>query len=166
VFDRHYAVPFRHLVSLYDVHITHTPMILAAEFSRSSVARHADFTTSREERGIFYLREKGTHGKPRQRRVRGSLIAQFAAHDPKLFADACELIHPHVDGIDLNSGILYMIIPATSAHKSSIGCPQTWAYRDKIGCWLLRQPNQVWRFVISSDSLLYLILAIYRSETS
>lgn len=32
---RHSKLPFRHLVSQYDVHITHTPMILAPEFARS-----------------------------------------------------------------------------------------------------------------------------------
>jgi len=116
-------VPFRHLVSLYDVHITHVPMTLAAEFSRSSQARHSDFTTSHEERGAFWLRERNNGAR---RRIRGALIMQFAANDPKIFADASELIHPHVDGVDLN-----------------MGCPQRWAYSEKIGCWLLRQPDHV-----------------------
>ncbi|KAB5596178.1 hypothetical protein CTheo_450 [Ceratobasidium theobromae] len=118
------AIPFRHLVSLYDVHITHTPMIMAAEFSRSATARHTDFTTSEEERGCFSLFEKGS--TTRMRNVRGSLVAQFAANDPKAFADACELIQPHVDGIDLNCG-----------------CPQSWAYSEHVGSWLLRQPDRV-----------------------
>ncbi|KAG8680143.1 hypothetical protein FRC08_016506 [Ceratobasidium sp. 394] len=121
---RYSKLPFRHLVSLYDVHITHTPMIMAAEFSRSATARHSDFTTSREERGIFVLPEKANAA--RTRRVRGSLIAQFAANDPKTFADACELIQPHVDGVDLNCG-----------------CPQPWAYSEHVGSWLLRQPDRV-----------------------
>ncbi|CAE6518961.1 unnamed protein product [Rhizoctonia solani] len=121
---RYSKLPFRHLVSLYDVHITHTPMIMAAEFSRSAIARHSDFTTSSEERGHFSLVEKGAGG--RTRHVRGSLVAQFAANDPKAFADACELIHPHVDGVDLNCG-----------------CPQPWAYSEHVGSWLLRQPERV-----------------------
>ncbi|CAE6465858.1 unnamed protein product [Rhizoctonia solani] len=121
---RYSKLPFRHLVSLYDVHITHTPMIMAAEFSRSAIARHSDFTTSSEERGRFSLVEKGVGG--RVRHVRGSLVAQFAANDPKAFADACELIHPHVDGVDLNCG-----------------CPQPWAYSEHVGSWLLRQPDRV-----------------------
>ncbi|CAE6456100.1 unnamed protein product [Rhizoctonia solani] len=121
---RYSKLPFRHLVSLYDVHITHTPMIMAAEFSRSAIARHSDFTTSSDERGHFSLVEKGTGG--RTRHVRGSLVAQFAANDPKAFADACELIHPHVDGVDLNCG-----------------CPQPWAYSEHVGSWLLRQPDRV-----------------------
>lgn len=94
-------VPFRHLVSLYSTHITHTPMILAAEFSRSAIGRRSDFSTSNWERGTFTVTENNS---TRQRRIRGSLIAQFAANDPKILADACELIHPHVDGIDLNLG--------------------------------------------------------------
>ncbi|KAL5634828.1 hypothetical protein ACGC1H_002754 [Rhizoctonia solani] len=121
---RYSKLPFRHLVSLYDVHITHTPMMMAAEFSRSAIARHSDFTTSSEERGHFSLIERGGGG--RVRHVRGSLVAQFAANDPKAFADACELIHPHVDGVDLNCG-----------------CPQPWAYSEHVGSWLLRQPDRV-----------------------
>ncbi|EUC57187.1 tRNA-dihydrouridine synthase-like protein [Rhizoctonia solani AG-3 Rhs1AP] len=121
---RYSKLPFRHLVSLYDVHITHTPMMMAAEFSRSAIARHSDFTTSSEERGHFSLMEKGAGG--RVRHVRGSLVAQFAANDPKAFADACELIQPHVDGVDLNCG-----------------CPQPWAYSEHVGSWLLRQPDRV-----------------------
>jgi tRNA-dihydrouridine synthase 4 len=62
----------------------------------------------------------------RKARVRGSLIAQFAANDPVVFADAVELISPYVDGVDLNCG-----------------CPQGWAYEEQIGSWLLRQPQLV-----------------------
>lgn len=76
-------------------------MILAAEFSRSAIGRRSDFSTSNWERGIFTVNENGSGAR---RRIRGSLVAQFAANDPKILADACELIHPHVDGIDLNLG--------------------------------------------------------------
>lgn len=80
-------------------------MILAQEFSRSATGRRSDFSTSTLERGVFTLTETGSSPKSaRKRRVRGSLIAQFAANDAKTFADACELIHPHVDGVDLNCG--------------------------------------------------------------
>lgn len=84
-------------------------MILAKEFSRSAAGRRSDFSTSETERGVFVLSEKASSSSslpPRKRRVRGSLIAQFAANDAKTFADACELIYPHVDGIDLNCGAL------------------------------------------------------------
>ena len=114
-----HKVPFRRLVSEYDCHITHTPMILAAEFSRSANARLTDFSTSRLERGTFELRERWpsnlsvlddespehyVSGK-NKRPVRGCLIAQFAAHEPRSFADAVELIQPYVDGVDLNCGM-------------------------------------------------------------
>jgi len=55
-------VPFRHLVSLYETHVTHTPMILAEEFSRSQQARIADFTTSADERGVFWMEPKRERG--------------------------------------------------------------------------------------------------------
>jgi tRNA-dihydrouridine synthase 4 len=48
-------LPFRHLCSLYETHITHTPMILAEEFSRAQTARLGDFSTSTEERGVFWM---------------------------------------------------------------------------------------------------------------
>jgi hypothetical protein len=85
-------------------------MILAQEFSRSAIGRRSDFSTSPTERGIFTLTERSLSSpssaskQPRKRRIRGALIAQFAANDSKQFADACELISPHVDGVDLNCG--------------------------------------------------------------
>ncbi|KAG8979299.1 hypothetical protein FRB93_010154 [Tulasnella sp. JGI-2019a] len=120
---RYSKLPFRQLVSKYNCHITTTPMILAKEFSRSAVARQSDFSTSSNERGIFLLQERSSK---RKRLVRGSLIAQFAANEATSFADAAELIWPHIDGIDLNCG-----------------CPQPWAYKERIGSFLLRQPDTV-----------------------
>lgn len=93
-------------------------MILAQEFSRSRNARAADFTTSLTERAIFTLEERrqappildlyandNDQSRPRNTvRVRGALIAQFAASEPTAFADAVELIRPYVDGVDLNCG--------------------------------------------------------------
>ncbi|KAG8952099.1 hypothetical protein FRC04_005099 [Tulasnella sp. 424] len=137
---RYSKLPFRQLVSQYNCHITTTPMILAKEFSRSAIARKSDFSTNVHERGVFVMRERrrspdtnpddaGIEGissslKSNERLVRGALIAQFAASDPVHFADAAELIWPHVDGIDLNCG-----------------CPQTWAYQERIGSFLLRKPE-------------------------
>ncbi|EJD42979.1 FMN-linked oxidoreductase [Auricularia subglabra TFB-10046 SS5] len=122
---RYSKLPFRELVAQYDAHITHTPMMLAAEFSRSASARAADFTTSVRERSVFSLVER--HAKSQAPiRVRGALVAQFAASDERTFGDACELIRPYVDGIDLNCG-----------------CPQPWAYAEHVGSWLLREPDRV-----------------------
>lgn len=53
-------LPFRHLTSMYETHVTHTPMILAEEFSRSQIARVSDFTTSKEERGVFWMEPRRT----------------------------------------------------------------------------------------------------------
>ncbi|KAL7412147.1 hypothetical protein BDY24DRAFT_342088 [Mrakia frigida] len=127
-------LPFRHLVSLYNTHITTTPMMLAAEFSRNGTARETDFSTSKMERGEFWMNEKtqggegsgSGSGSRKRRRVKGALIAQFAASEARSFADACEMISPFVDGVDLNCG-----------------CPQKWAYQEKIGAYLLRQPETV-----------------------
>ncbi|KAG8908779.1 hypothetical protein FRB99_003017 [Tulasnella sp. 403] len=124
---RYSKLPFRHLVSRYNCHITTTPMILAKEFSRSATARQADFSTNEYERGIFWMRERFSRSgssNGAMSLVRGSLIAQFAASEPVSFADAAELIWPHVDGIDLNCG-----------------CPQPWAYKEQVGSFLLRQPD-------------------------
>jgi tRNA-dihydrouridine synthase 4 len=132
-------------------------MIIAREFSRSELGRRSDFSTSAFERGTFWLNEishdpyAGEGRTKRRRLVRGALIAQFAANDAKIFADASELIFPHVDGIDLNLGKLvyltyrlrkYGNIGSQSYHIT--GCPQKWAYQEKIGSYLLRQPNQVY----------------------
>ena len=102
-------------------------MILAREFSRSAIARDADFSTNDTERGTFELMDRipngsvsslaqeysdapeprfdpALHSRARRRLVRGSLIAQFAANDAMHLADAAELISPYVDAIDLNCG--------------------------------------------------------------
>ena len=93
-------------------------MILAAEFSRSANARLADFSTSSLERGTFKLNTRrnsaleGMDEAPselairnyREATVRGALIVQFAGNDPEMFANAVELIRPHVDGADINCG--------------------------------------------------------------
>ena len=117
----------------------------AAEFSRSATARDSEFSTSKTERGTFWLNERhcgdgaaewdaspepqrGVHSPPspsrkRQRRVRGRVIIQFAANDPVQLADAAELVQPWVDGIDLNCGASTsrhdFIDPSARAHNSS-----------------------------------------------
>ncbi|BGP43323.1 tRNA dihydrouridine synthase [Rhodotorula kratochvilovae] len=145
---RYGKLPFRALVAQYETHLIWTPMMLAAEFSRSAIARDSDFSTSTTERGTFFLPERhtgpsvaewdpapeprrGVHAEPaartkRQRKVKGRLLLQFAANDPLQLAEAAELAKPWVDGIDLNCG-----------------CPQKWAYHEGIGCALLRKPDLV-----------------------
>ena len=58
-------LPFRHLCSLYETHVTHTPMILAEEFSRAQVARMSDFSTSSEERGVFWMEPRASSSNSR-----------------------------------------------------------------------------------------------------
>lgn len=142
-------------------------MILAEEFSRAQTARISDFSTSANERGVFwmdpsapstslldlpepipsdpspslleplppqqsrYVERKGNRlpaGQPGKdsRLVRGALVAQLASPNGASLADAAELLSPYVDGVDLNCG-----------------CPQQWAFKEGIGCALLRKPELV-----------------------
>lgn len=136
----------------------------AKEFSRSAIARDSDFSTNSLERGTFYMEEvrrgapivelddspepRGILSTPRRRKrkVRGSLIVQFAANDGQQLADAAELVKPWVDGIDLNCGTssLATCLASFDAHRlRRAGCPQKWAYQEGIGCALLRKPELV-----------------------
>ena len=92
---RYSKLPARTLFSRYETHITYTPMMLAREFARSQTARDSEFSTNERERGIF------TMGN---RRIRGCLVAQFAARNGPEFAQAVEMLSPFVDGVDLNCG--------------------------------------------------------------
>jgi hypothetical protein len=98
---RYSKLPARMLFGSYNTHITYTPMMVAREFVRSPKARDLEFSTNRHERGIFSFPSSTAKG---ERRVRGALVAQFAARSGKEFADAVEMMAPHVDGIDLNCG--------------------------------------------------------------
>ncbi len=122
---RYSKLPFRMLVREYGVDVTYTPMILAHEFVRSHIARDSDFTTCQAER------EPTPDGKQH------ALIAQFASSEPTEFARAAELIAPWVDGVDLNCG-----------------CPQSWAIKEGIGCFLMENPELVASMVRASKARL------------
>lgn len=111
---RYSKLPFRLLIRDYNVDVTYTPMILAAEFVRSHIARDSDFTTSPLER------------QPTQDGRGHALIAQFASSSAEEFARAADLITPWVDGVNLNCG-----------------CPQSWAIKEGIGCSLMENPESV-----------------------
>ncbi|TKA54873.1 hypothetical protein B0A53_02682 [Rhodotorula sp. CCFEE 5036] len=115
---RYGKLPFRETVARYKTQLVWTPMMLAAEFSRSATARDSEFSTSKTERGTFWLNERHC----------GDGAAEWdASPEPQRgLADAAELVQPWVDGIDLNCG-----------------CPQKWAYQEGIGCALLRKPELV-----------------------
>lgn len=153
---RYSKLPFRQLVSLYDTHITHTPMMLcvpssysvptnpdqhfcnsAKEFSRSAFARDSDFSTNSRERGTFYMADSLPTSRPeewdlspearasttrRARKIRGSMLVQFAANDGVQLADAAELIKPWVDGIDLNCGLSSS--SSFTLWLADLSCPQ------------------------------------------
>ncbi|KAK0564615.1 tRNA dihydrouridine synthase [Tilletia horrida] len=53
---------FRATCAEYDVQWTTTPMIVAKEFSRSKIAREAEFSTSAQERGLFVPLADQGHG--------------------------------------------------------------------------------------------------------
>lgn len=90
---RYSKLPFRLLLTRhYNVDIAYTPMILAHEFIRSSIARDSDFTTNVLERQDGHV---SLPGGSRVRRKR-ALVAQFASSDPEEFARAAELIAPWV----------------------------------------------------------------------
>lgn len=54
------------------------------------------------------------------------VVVQFAANKGADLADAAELVAPYAGGIDLNCG-----------------CPQKWAYQEKIGSYLMQDPENV-----------------------
>ena len=99
---RYSKLAARTVFSRYDTHIIYTPMMLAREYSRSEKARQAEFSTNDRERGIFT--QDG-------RTFKGALVAQFASKNSVDFANAVELVHPFVDGVDLNCGWYAVLIP-------------------------------------------------------
>ncbi|KAI8826928.1 uncharacterized protein EV422DRAFT_491240 [Fimicolochytrium jonesii] len=54
------------------------------------------------------------------------VVIQFASSTPGDLADAAELVAPYANGVDLNCG-----------------CPQKWAVQEKIGSYLMEQPELV-----------------------
>lgn len=99
---RYSKLSFRTLVRRYGCDLAYTPMIVSDSFVKSVKARDMEFTTNAADR---------------------PLIVQFAASNPKDFADAAEIIAPFSDGVDLNCG-----------------CPQRWAMQEGYGAKLIRTP--------------------------
>ncbi|PHH93148.1 hypothetical protein CDD83_3 [Cordyceps sp. RAO-2017] len=82
---RYSKLAFRQTVHKYGVDLSWTPMILAKEFNRSSVARDSDLTVS-------------TRG------AQPPTILQFGANSPLELSRAAALAAPFVAGVDLNCG--------------------------------------------------------------
>ncbi|CCG81400.1 tRNA-dihydrouridine synthase [Taphrina deformans PYCC 5710] len=89
-------------------------MILAKEFSRHPNARNSDFTSNARDR---------------------PLVVQFAANDPVILGNACEMILPYTDAIGINCG-----------------CPQSWACQEGIGASLMQNPQLVSEMVKSAKN--------------
>jgi tRNA-dihydrouridine synthase 4 len=151
-------LPFRHLCSLYETHITHTPMILAEEFSRSQTARISDFSTSVNERGVFWV-------EPRIEPLGQSSSSSSTPHPhrsyqvPKPHNRLPPSVEPPTKNSKLVRGLLLaqfaspnaasladaaeLIAPYIDGLDINCGCPQKWAYYEGIGCALLRKPELV-----------------------
>ncbi|KAL9959864.1 hypothetical protein ACROYT_G033228 [Oculina patagonica] len=99
---RYSKLPFRTLVRRYGCDLAYTPMIISDSFVKSIKARDMEFTTNSGDR---------------------PLVVQFAASNPKEFADAAEIVALFVDGVDLNCG-----------------CPQRWAMQEGYGAKLIKSP--------------------------
>ena len=161
-------LPFRHLCSLYETHVTHTPMILAEEFSRSQAARVSDFTTSGEERGVFWMepRRLGS-ASGSSSRLEGVATSShhperaeaITHHKAKSHARLPPTLRPPTKNSRLVRGALLaqfaspnatsladaaeLISPYVDGLDLNCGCPQKWAYHEGIGCALLRKPELV-----------------------
>ncbi|XP_072026461.1 tRNA-dihydrouridine(20a/20b) synthase [NAD(P)+]-like isoform X2 [Amphiura filiformis] len=102
---RYSKLAFRTLVRKYGCDLAFTPMIVSDSFVKSIKARDSEFTTNKGDR---------------------PLIAQFAASNATVLADAAEIIAPYTDGVDLNCG-----------------CPQKWAMAEGYGAHLIKHPELI-----------------------
>ncbi|KAK8098496.1 uncharacterized protein PG998_013982 [Apiospora kogelbergensis] len=85
---RYSKLAFRQTVHHYGTDLCWTPMILAKEFNRSSVARESDLTISTRPNGAPHV----------------PTVVQFGASQPLELARASSLAAPYVSGVDLNCG--------------------------------------------------------------
>ena len=163
-------LPFRHLCSLYETHITHTPMILAQEFSRSQLARVSDFSTSTDERGVFWMEPRShitansttstsSSGSSIVKTHPGDTASKTYHHQPpphtrlphtatsptkhsRLVRGALVAQFASPNGPSL-ADAAELIAPYIDGLDLNCGCPQKWAYIEGIGCALLRKPELV-----------------------
>ena len=154
-------LPFRHLTSLYETHVTHTPMILAQEFSRSQTARMSDFSTSATERGVFWMQPQHAGSTPtfkphpedadqpqkngessRAPRRRLPPTAKPPTKQSQLVRGNLVAQFASPNGECL-ADAAELIRPYVDGIDINCGCPQKWAYNEGIGCALLRKPELV-----------------------
>jgi tRNA-dihydrouridine synthase 4 len=151
-------LPFRHLCSLYETHVNTTPMILAEEFSRSQIARTSDFSTSTDERGVYWMEprysavssgssihpedrvSKSYHVSPAHTRLPPT--AEAPTKHSVLVRGALIAQFASPNGKSL-ADAAELISPYVDGLDLNCGCPQKWAYNEGIGCALLRKPELV-----------------------
>ncbi|KXJ91728.1 hypothetical protein Micbo1qcDRAFT_233140 [Microdochium bolleyi] len=112
---RYSKLAFRQVVHHYNTDLCWTPMILAKEFNRSSVARDSDFTTALP-----------SFPSSQQQQQQPPTVVQFGANVPLELARASSLVAPYASGVDLNCG-----------------CPQSWACAETLGAALMEERGLV-----------------------
>jgi tRNA-dihydrouridine synthase 4 len=158
-------LPFRLLCSLYETHITHTPMILAQEFSRSQTARISDFSSSVHERGVFWMEPRGHSslssgaiGQDNEGQIERK-YRHVSYQTPQAHNRLPPSPYPPTPKSELVRGLLLaqfaspnagsladaaeLIAPYIDGLDINCGCPQKWAFHEGIGCALLRKPELV-----------------------
>ncbi|KUI62461.1 tRNA-dihydrouridine(20a/20b) synthase [NAD(P)+] [Cytospora mali] len=119
---RYSKLAFRQTVHAYGTDLCWTPMILAKEFNRSSVARHSGGS------GPFVTDFTYSTDGPQP-----PTIVQFGANSPVEVARASSLVAPYVGGVDINCG-----------------CPQSWACSETLGAALMEKRELVRDMVIET----------------
>ncbi|KAL7628369.1 tRNA dihydrouridine synthase [Parahypoxylon ruwenzoriense] len=120
---RYSKLAFRQTVHRFGTDLCWTPMILAKEFNRSSLARDSDLTVASSSPG----------GNPLDRYSQPPTIAQFGANSPLELSRAASLAAPFVNGVDVNCG-----------------CPQSWACAETLGAALMERRELVRDMVIET----------------
>ncbi|KAL9937973.1 hypothetical protein V8E36_003518 [Tilletia maclaganii] len=157
---------FRATCAQYDTHYTTSPMIVAKEFSRSEIAREADFSTSISERGIYHTlsdrlvegeggdgagADDGMDDRLRQLKRRRILVGRRTVYaQGKIYAQGLERQVRGVlvgqlaasDSKTLADGA-EILAPHVDGLDLNCGCPTSSAWSDHIGAYLLRQPELV-----------------------
>ncbi|CAD6899828.1 unnamed protein product [Tilletia controversa] len=163
---------FRTTCARYDTQWTTTPMIVAKEFSRSALAREADFSTSASERGLFEpVADRPQRDSESREHDDGSSLLDLGPEERKerkrraLIATRTQWTRPYDPSQTKDTpprllrGILIGQLAASDSKTLSdgaeilanhvdgldlnCGCPTSSAYADHIGSYLLRQPHLV-----------------------
>lgn len=97
-------------------------MILADVFKSSEFARNTDFSTNHLDDPV---------------------VVQFAANKPVDLADAAELVAPFAGGIGNRQKKKRCKQNINDIIDLNCGCPQKWAYQERIGAYLMEDPENV-----------------------